>query len=437
MDADMTRSSALYIGSWVVLGLSACGTTGAEATETDTNSGTTAGTEATAGTEPTGGPELPEGCVALVEPGEGAFTELLGALMDAQPGQTVCMGEGTFNFVDELSISGDGVTLRGASRDKTILDFSGQDVGANGVKITGDDVTITALTVKDTPGDGIRGDEVKNIVYDDVAVIWTEDASINNGAYGFYPVGCTGVTIRNSLVVGARDAGIYVGQSTDVLVEDCEAYGNVAGVEFENTTDATLRRTHAHDNTAGVLIFNLPGLPVKDGKRALAYDNVVENNNIVNFAEEGTVVAQVPPGIGFMILAADNNEIRDNEIRGNISTGVVLVHYSADLFAPYDDPAFDIFAQGNYIHDNVFTNNGTMPADLILGVTAGKTPGADMLLDGCVDPALPNADGALSNCFPNNGAATFLNFDLCQDNGGMTEDLETVNCTHTPLAGQS
>ena len=83
---------------------------------------------------------LPEGCDALVEPGADAYTELLGALMDAQPGQTVCMSEGTFNFVDELSISGDGVTLRGAGRDKTILDFSGQTVGANGVKITGDDV---------------------------------------------------------------------------------------------------------------------------------------------------------------------------------------------------------------------------------------------------------------------------------------------------------
>ena len=291
--------------------------------------------------------------------------------------------------------------------------------------------------MQETPGDGIRGDEVKNIVYDDVAVIWTEEASTNNGAYGFYPVGCDGVTIRNSLVVGARDAGIYVGQSTNVLVEDCEAYGNVAGVEFENTTDATLRRTHAHDNTAGVLIFNLPGLPVKDGKRTLAYDNIVENNNIPNFGEPGTVVAQVPPGIGFMILAADSNEIRDNQISGNISTGVVIVHYSSDLFEAYDDAEFDIYAQGNYIHDNTFSGNGTMPADLILGVTAGKTPGADMLLDGCVDPDLANADGALSNCFPGNGAATFLNFDLCQDNGGMTEDLETVNCMHTPLVGRT
>lgn len=383
-----------------------------------------------------GGPELPEGCDALVEASAEAYTELLGALMAATPGQTVCMGEGTFMFVDELSISGDGITLKGAGRDKTIMDFSGQTVGANGVKVSGDDVTITALQVKDTPGDGIRGDDVKNITYDDVAVIWTEAASLGNGAYGFYPVGCDGVTIRKSLVVGARDAGIYVGQSKNVLVEDSEAYGNVAGIEFENTTDATLRRTHAHDNTAGVLIFNLPGLPVKDGKRTLAYDNIVENNNIPNFGEAGTVVALVPPGIGFMILSADDNEIRNNTITGNQSTGVIIVEYTPDLFPSYDDPAFDIYAQGNYIHDNTFSGNGTDPDDLILAVTAGKTPGADLMLDGCSDPALANTDGALSNCFPGNGSATFLNFDLCGQAGMMIEDIESVNCTHTPLVGR-
>ncbi|MBA3547813.1 MAG: right-handed parallel beta-helix repeat-containing protein [Nannocystis sp.] len=431
----MKRSSALFVGSLVVLGLSAsCTSNGAG----DDASGTTEASGTTAGSEPTeGAPVLPEGCNALVEPGADAYAEVLGALMDANPGETVCMSAGTFNFVDELSISGNGVTLRGAARDTTILDFGGQTVGGNGVKITGDDVTITALTVKDTPGDGIRGDEVKNIVYDDVAVIWTEEASTNNGAYGFYPVGCDGVTIRNSLVVGARDAGIYVGQSTNVLVEDSEAYGNVAGVEFENTTDATVRRTHAHDNTAGILIFNLPGLPVKDGKRTLAYDNIIENNNVPNFGEAGTVVAKVPPGIGFMVLAADNNEIRNNQIRGNVSTGVVIVHYSSELFESFDDAAFNIYAEGNYVHDNTFTGNGAAPADLILGVTAGKKPGVDMLLDGCIDPDLANADGALSNCFPNNGAATFLNFDLCQANNGMTEDLETVNCMQPPLEGQT
>lgn len=378
---------------------------------------------------------LPEGCDALVEPGADAYTELLGALMDAQPGQTVCMSEGTFNFVDELSISGNGVTLKGAGREQTILDFSGQTVGANGVKISGDDVTITALTVQETPGDGIRGDEVKNITYDNVAVKWAAKASLENGAYGFYPVGCDGVTIRNSLVTGARDAGIYVGQSTNVLVEDSEAYGNVAGIEFENTTDATLRRTHAHDNTGGVLIFNLPGLPVKDGKRALMYDNVVENNNLPNFGEPGTTVSQVPPGIGFMILAADYNEIRNNEIRNNNSAGVLVVEYTDMVFEPFDDPEFNIYAQGNYVHDNTFTGNAADPDELILAITAGKKPGLDMLLDGCSEPGLDNSDGSLSNCFPGNGAATFMNFDLCVEAGMKSEDVSTVDCTHTPLEG--
>ncbi len=378
-------------------------------------------------------PELPEGCDALVEPGAEAYTELLTALMDAAEGTTVCLSAGTYEFVDELSISGNGVTLRGASRAETILDFTKQTVGANGVKITGDDVTIAALTVKDTPGDGIRGDEVKNITYEDVAVIWTEQASTSNGAYGFYPVGCDGVTIRGSLVSGARDAGIYVGQSKNVLVEDSEAHGNVAGVEFENTTDAVMRRVHAHDNTAGVLIFNLPGLPVQDGKRTLAYDNIVENNNVPNFGEAGTVVATVPPGIGFMILAADDNELRDNMVRGNKTGGILIVHYYDELFPAYDDPDYNIYAEGNYVHDNDVVGNGLDPDGLVLSVTDFRKPGFDLLYDGCFDVDLDNADGSRTNCFDANGDVTFMNFDLCGQVGMKGEDIAPWTCQHTPL----
>jgi parallel beta-helix repeat protein len=375
---------------------------------------------------------LPEGCDALVEPSDDDQTALQGALLDAAEGSTVCLSEGTFKLNTEVSISGNGVTLRGASRDGTILDFTEEDLGGNGVKITGDGVTITALTVKDTPGDGIRGDEVKDIVYDDVAVIWTAEASTSNGAYGFYPVGCTGVTIRNSLVVGARDAGIYVGQSTDILVEDSEAYGNVAGIEIENSTDAVVRRNYAHDNTAGILIFNLPQLPVKDGKRTLAYENRVENNNVTNFGEPGTVVATVPPGLGFMILASDSNEIRDNTIKGNKSTGIVITEYTDVLFEPYDDPDFNIYAEGNFIHHNEFSGNGTDPDTLIQTITKATIPSPDMLLDGCVDAMADNSDNSKTNCFfENNG--TYMNFDLCGGFAMQSTDVAPVTCEHTPL----
>jgi parallel beta-helix repeat protein len=418
--------SGVLCSAVVMLG---CSPVGGDEQGDGSSGGETGGTT----DDPTGGGGLPEGCDAQVVPGDDDVTALLEVLIGAAEGTTVCLGEGTFMLDEEIGISSAGLTLRGAGRDRTILDFSLQDLGGNGLKVTGDGVTMTAFTVRDTPGDGIRGDMVKDIVFDDVAVVWTAEASLENGAYGFYPVGCEGVTIRNSLVRGARDAGVYVGQSFDILVEDNEAVGNVAGIEIENSSDAVVRRNHAHDNTGGILIFNLPGLEVKDGKRTLAYENIVENNNIDNFGEPGTVVSLVPPGIGFMILAADDNELRQNQITGNKSTGVVITQYSELLFEPYDDASYDVFAQGNYIHDNTFEDNGTDPAELILTVTAMAKPGYDMLLDGCVDEDADNADGAFNNCFTDNGAATYLDFDLCNGFAEQSTDMGPVTCEHTPL----
>lgn len=370
----------------------------------------------------------------LVEPSMDDQMALQGALLDAMDGDTVCMADGNYTLNTEVSISANNVTLRGASRDGTVLDFSTQNLGANGIKITGDGVTIAAMTVKNTPGDGIRGDEVNDITYDDVAVIWDKKASLDNGAYGFYPVGCDGVVIRNSLVVGARDAGIYVGQSKNIIVEDSEAYGNVAGIEIENSVDATVRRNHAHDNSGGILIFNLPGLPVKDGKRTLAYENIVENNNGENFGEEGTAVSKVPAGIGFMILASDNNELRNNTIRGNKSTGVVIVEYetaTGELFEPFDDPDYNIYAEGNWVHDNEMSGNGTDPSPLIAAI-APQRPVPDLFHDGCVDPDVV-ATPELANCFSDNGAATYVNIDLCGGLANQSTDIGPVTCKHTPL----
>lgn len=414
--------------------------TGAEETASEDSQTPTTG-EAETGAETaaeetggsTGSPVLPEGCDVLVSPGDDDVEALQGALLDAAEGSTVCMAEGTFRLNTEISVSQNGLTLKGAGRDLTILDFSDQDLGANGIKISGDGVTVTAFTVQETPGDGIRGDDVANITYDDVAVIWAAEASEESGAYGFYPVGCDGVVIRNSLVRGARDAGIYVGQSKNIIVEDNEAVGNVAGIEIENSSDATVRGNHAHDNTGGILIFNLPGLEVKDGKRTLAYGNIVENNNGVNFGVAGTAVASVPPGLGFMILASDNNEIRDNMIRGNKSAGVIITEYSELLLEPFDDPEYNLYAQSNYIHDNTFENNATDPDELILTITSGANPGFDMLLDGCEDPDADAMDPALFNCFSGNGGGTFMDFDLCNGFMMQSTDLGPVTCEHTPL----
>jgi parallel beta-helix repeat protein len=271
---------------------------------------------------------------------------------------------------------------------------------------------------------------VTGITFLRVTVQWDADASMENGAYGLYPVSSTDVVIDGCVVKGARDAGIYVGQSQGILVANSEAHGNVAGIEIENSTDAIVRDNYAHDNTGGILVFNLPGLPVKDGKRANVFNNRVENNNTDNFGEPGTTVSQVPPGLGMLILASDDNEIHDNEIRGNRSSAIVILSFIEDLFGVYDDPEFDAYPQGNFIHDNLYENNGTDPAGLV-SVLTDIRPIPDIMWDGCIDEAAMD-DGHLTNCI-SEPSVTFLSFNFCNDFPAPSQDLTPVTCTYEPL----
>ena len=111
----------------------------------------------------------------------------------------------------------------------------------------------------------------------------------------------------------------------------------------------------------------------------------------------------------------------------------MITQYTDVLFEKYDDPAFNIYAEGNYVHHNAFSGNGTEPDGLISTITKGKIPAQDILLDGCIDPMVDNSDNAKTNCFFENDGATYLNFDLCGGFADQSEDLAPVTCEHAPL----
>ncbi|MBK8251106.1 MAG: right-handed parallel beta-helix repeat-containing protein [Polyangiaceae bacterium] len=393
------------------------------------------------GTGGSGGSTVDPDCTAAISPSADDQSTVQTALIEAKEGDILCFTEGTFKFNTELSLDVNKVTLRGKGQDATIWDFSAQDVGANGVLIKSDNVTVEKLTVKNTPGDGLRADSVENITFRNMTVLWEADASLDNGAYGLYPVGSTGVLIDTCVVKGARDAGIYVGQSTNIVVTNSEAYGNVAGIEIENSTDAEVMNNKAHDNTAGILVFNLPGLPVQDGKRAKVHDNIIQNNNIPNFGEPGTTVSQVPYGVGLMLLATDDNEVHNNTIKGNSSVGILMVSYLESLFGMPNDPAYNSFPEGNFIHDNTFDNNGKDPDPLIGDSAGGFSPIPSIVWDGCLDPNAVD-DGHLKNCLNNNmtGAgdpASFVNIDMCNNPSNVDIDAAKVTCEYEPLPPQN
>lgn len=150
---------------------------------------------------------------------------------------------------------------------------------------------------------------------------------------------CENVLIEDSVVKGASDAGVYVGQSHNIIVRRNRAELNVAGIEIENSTNADVFENTATTNTGGILVFNLPGLAVANGAGTRVYNNQVFANNTENFAPAGNIVAQVPTGTGVVILAAHDVEIFDNDIRDHLSINLGMISY-VPIGTP-DDPQFD------------------------------------------------------------------------------------------------
>jgi parallel beta-helix repeat protein len=274
-------------------------------------------------------------------------------------------------------------------------------------------------------------DDAEDITFRRMWVSWSAEQSLDNGAYGLYPVGCTGVLVEESKVNGARDAGIYVGQSQEILVQNNEVWGNVAGIEIENSNASEVRGNHVHDNTAGILVFNLPGL-AQYGSRANVHNNLIESNNVPNFGVAGTVVASVPGGSGIIVLACDDNEFHNNDIRDNQTAGAILFTYHIGLFGSFDDDAFDIDPQGNWFHDNTWTNNGTEPIGTLHNVLPDGLvgdPSPDILWDGCA-PARADEESAF--CMQEQ-VGTFMNLDFCNSFENATTELGASECAGVTL----
>ena len=304
-----------------------------------------------------------------VEAGENAQERLQTALIDAKPGDTVAIGAGRFDLTDGLSLDVPNVTVRGAGATQTILNFKGQKGAGEGLLLTGDDVVVRDLSVEDTRGDGIKSKGVKRAVFANLRVVWTGRAKSTNGAYGVYPVATVGVLIDNVYVSGASDAGIYVGQSQNIIVRNSTAIGNVAGIEIENSFDADVYSNVSMHNTGGILIFDLPDLPQKGGRNIRIFSNRVEKNDTANFAPPGNIVASVPVGTGIMVMANRNVHVYANAVGENATANVFVVAYkNAFTDAGYNPRVKDIV-----IRDNIHGRAGWAP-----GFVGGKELSAAM-----------------------------------------------------------
>ncbi len=342
-------------------------------------------------------------------------------LILAKSGDTLKIPTGIQHLLGTLSLDGkENIVISGTGVDESILSFKNQEDGAEGLRIINcKNIRLENFTIQDTKGDGIKVQETDGITMVNVKAEWTNGPNPENGAYGLYPVQCRNVVIDNCMSVGASDAGIYVGQSVNIVVKNSEAYHNVAGIEIENSSNADVFGNNAHHNTGGILIFDLPDLIVKKGENVRVFDNIIEENNLDNFAPPGNIVGTVPAGTGILVLATSDVEIYNNQIINNKTIGTGIVSYFMTGL-PVTDSLYNPYTSAIYIHDNLFERRKQMPTlkheiGTLLFLKFGRDI-PDIIYDGMLDPQYTNSDGKIfpeqSLCIQNNSNADFLNLEI-------------------------
>ncbi|QEQ97222.1 parallel beta-helix domain-containing protein [Neptunomonas concharum] len=271
------------------------------------------------------------------------------AVKQAQPGDTILVEPGLYH--ETVYIDKPNITLKGEIIDNQYATLDGKGILNDGIISSGHYSIIDGFKVRRYKGNAIMTQGANNFkILNNV---------VEGAFYGIFPqFGKNGLVAGNT-VSGAEDAGIYVGMSDNIDVIGNTAFENVMGLEFENTRNALMRNNRVFNNSAGIALTLVPGLPVKTARGLIVKDNEITNNNLPNFAPPSSIAANVPSGLGLLVVGVDDVTIENNIIKDNAGAGAFI----ADMltFGLATDPQTEPYPDEIKVMKNSWTNNGEDP----------------------------------------------------------------------------
>jgi len=197
----------------------------------------------------------------------------------------------------------------------------------------------------------------------------------NNSEYGIFPILSSDGLIESNQVSGSDDTGIYVGQSSNVLVKNNNVRDCTVGIEIENSSNISVMENSSLGNCVGILVDVLPGLDVTTTNEVEIIGNVLCRNNRLNpVTDPSDLLSQLPIGVGLLNLGGDDVIIKKNITSQNVSAGIAVAQLPAAIAAL--DPRIDPFPDNNQVRDNVSLRNGSSPDPKL-----APLPGVDLLWD--------------------------------------------------------
>jgi parallel beta-helix repeat protein len=195
-----------------------------------------------------------------------------------------------------------------------------------------------------------------------------ENHADDNGVYGLFPVVSRNGAMRGNLVTRTQtDAGIYVGQSDNVVIAGNRAIDNLLGIEVENSRNCAVLGNEVTRNTMGIFVDILPFLERTTQEDTLVAYNSVTENNRGNTAEPDDILGIIPSGTGILVAGGHRTTVFANDVRGNQFTGIAVSSLCFGLALqgiPCEGLDIDPDPVGDRIVGNRVTGNGGAASSL-------------------------------------------------------------------------
>ena len=281
-----------------------------------------------------------------------AYPSIQAAVDATRPGDLVLVGVGTYH--EAVKVTTDNITIRGADRNRVVLDGQLNADRKNGIAVFGaNGVVIENMTAT---GYALNGFYWRSV--------WGYRGSYltayDNGDYGIYAFDSGVGMFDHSYAGGNPDSGFYIGQChpCNALITDVISHHNALGYSWTNAGgNLVIRDSEWSDNMGGI------GPNTLDSEALAPERGVTIVNNWVHGANSKTAPANAStyPSFGYGVVLGGGS---DNEVAYNLVEDQAVGIAST----PNLDANFWI-GHGNRVHDN--TVGGSTWADVALMGPAG------------------------------------------------------------------
>lgn len=300
----------------------------------------------------------------------------------AESGDVLVIPQGSYSFSRNLTVGVPKVSIVGAGRSKTKLNFASQTTGGESILVAANDVRIEGISVVDPPADGVVARGTTGLRIRDVSVEWGADGSAKNGAYGIYPVSSTGLLIEKCYARGASEAGIYVGQSSDGIVRNNHVEGNVVGIDIENSVRIRVEGNLVERNSLGILVAARPRLFQPTSVDNEVVGNRVRDNNLPTFAPPESFLRRLGDSRGAVVVASSGTEFEKNEFSMHQGSDLLLLNFQSLGMDDLEDVLFSFDLNGTKVGKNKFT--GSSDKATPKAAKRQDSTGANVVWDGVI-----------------------------------------------------